>query len=58
MTTKDAITRECFSIASLVTARGKATLKQDEEAYKKWDSKIDKAILELVRLIRDATELR
>ena len=58
MTTKDAITRECFAIASLVTARGKATLKQDEEAYKKWDKQLDKAISELVRMIKqDATKL-
>lgn len=55
MTTKDAIIKKCFIISSFITARGNATLRQDEQAYNKWNKQLDKTILELVRLIKNDT---
>ncbi len=53
MTTKDAIVSKCFAVYVASVKSNQANNKWDQATYDKWDKQLDKAILELVRLIRD-----
>ena len=53
MRTKDAIISKCFAVYVASYKASQANLKWDEATYNKWDKQLDKAILELVRLIKD-----
>jgi hypothetical protein len=53
MTIKDQIISKCFAVYIACTKANQANVKWDETTYNKWDHQLDKAILELVRMIKD-----
>ena len=53
MTTKDMIISKCFAVYVASMKANQANTKWDQATFDKWDKQLDKAILELVRLIRD-----
>lgn len=53
MTTKDAIISKCFAVYVASMKANQSNLKWDQATYDKWDKQLDKAILELVRMIKD-----
>lgn len=55
MTTKDMVVSKCFAVYVASMKANQANVKWDQAVYDKWDKQLDKAILELVRLIKNDT---
>lgn len=55
MTTKDAIISKCFAVYVASMKANQANAKWDQTTYDKWDKQLDKAILELIRIIKNDT---
>jgi len=53
MTTKDRIVSKCFAVYVASMKANQANTKWDQATFDKWDKQLDKAILELVRIIKD-----
>ena len=53
MTTKDLIVSKCFAVYVASMKANQANVKWDQATFDKWDKQLDKAIEELVRLIKE-----
>jgi len=53
MTKKDMIISKCFAVYVASMKVNQANCKWDQATFDKWDKQLDKAILELARIIRD-----
>jgi len=53
MTTKDMIISKCFAVYVASRKENQANCKWDQATFDKWDKQLDKAILELARIIKD-----